>query len=67
MFALAKETGWPEYFILWELPLSRLLQYQHCSLRANDVWTVATGAPPSEVSDEFDRAVNLTEGLLQDG
>ena len=67
MFALAKETGWAEHFILWELPLSRLLQYQHCSLRANDVWTVAAGAPPATVTDEFNRAFNLTENLLQDG
>ena len=40
VFTLARETGWPEHFIFWELPLSRLLQYQHCALRAHDVWTV---------------------------
>lgn len=37
---LAKATGWAESFILWELPLSRLLAYEHANLRANDVWTV---------------------------
>jgi hypothetical protein len=46
VFTLARETGWSERFIFWELPLSRLLQYQHCALRAHDVWTVP-GAPPA--------------------
>ena len=46
VFTLARETGWPEHFIFWELPLARLLQYQHCALRAHDVWTVPV-APPA--------------------
>jgi hypothetical protein len=46
VFTLARETGWPEHFIFWELPLSRLLQYQHCALRAHDVWTVPVAPPP---------------------
>lgn len=37
---LAKATGWHESFIVWELPLARLLAYEHANLRANDVWTV---------------------------
>lgn len=37
---LAKATGWSESFILWDLPLARLLAYEHANLRANDVWTV---------------------------
>ncbi len=37
---LAKATGWQEQFVLWELPLVRLLGYEHANLRANDVWTV---------------------------
>jgi hypothetical protein len=37
---LAKATGWKESFIVWELPLIRLLAYEHANLRANDVWTV---------------------------
>jgi hypothetical protein len=41
VFTLARETGWPEQFIVWELPLARLLQYQHCALRAHDAWTVS--------------------------
>ena len=40
------QPGWPEHFIFWELPLARLLQYQHCALRAHDVWTVPV-APPA--------------------
>ncbi len=37
---LAKATGWQEQFILWDLPLVRLLGYEHANLRASDVWTV---------------------------
>lgn len=37
---LAKETGWSEAFILWELPLSRALGYYHAALRDRGVWTV---------------------------
>lgn len=29
MIGLANSTGWEEDFILWSLPLSRGLQYQH--------------------------------------
>ncbi len=41
---MARETGWPEAFLLWQLPLPRALQYYHCALRASLAWTV----PPSE-------------------
>jgi hypothetical protein len=52
VFTLARETGWPEAFILWELPLPRALQYYHCALRASLAWTV----PPSEpMIDELKR------------
>lgn len=47
VFTLAKETGWPEHFILWELPLARALAYQHAALRAHGVWTVKP-SPPAE-------------------
>lgn len=45
-FMLARETGWSEQFIVWELPFSRFLQYRHCALRGNDVWTVPLSAAP---------------------
>ncbi len=32
---------------MWELPFTRLLQYRHCALRGNDVWTVPLSAAPS--------------------
>ena len=44
VFTLARETGWPESFLVWRLPLPRALQYYHCALRASLAWTV----PPSE-------------------
>ena len=40
MFALARETGWTRNFILWELSLTEVLQYNHCALRALGCWTV---------------------------
>jgi hypothetical protein len=46
---LAKATGWSERFILWELPLVRLVSYEHANLRANDIWTVHN-APITEQS-----------------
>lgn len=58
MFTLARETGWPEAFILWELPLPRALQYYHCALRASLAWTV----PPSEpVLDQIKRLETLAK------
>ena len=47
VFTLARETSWPEHFILWELPLARALAYQHAALRAHGVWTVKPN-PPAE-------------------
>ena len=48
MFTLAEKTGWPEAFILWELPLWRALAYQHCALWQSGAWTVAPSAPVEE-------------------
>lgn len=45
---MAKETGWSEHYILWELPLARALAYQHCALRAAGVWTVPVKAAPKD-------------------
>jgi hypothetical protein len=39
---LANATGWTEDFILWELPLSRGLQYQHAVLCLNGVRLIPT-------------------------
>ena len=55
VFTLARETSWPEHFILWELPLARALAYQHAALRAAGVWTVKANAPA-----ETDLAAILT-------
>jgi len=40
VFSLAKETGWSEHFILWELPFARALEYYHAALWSNGAWTV---------------------------
>jgi hypothetical protein len=65
---LATHTGWTERFILWELPLERLVAYEHSFLRSKDVWTVRHApitpqkleavagffdASPSEDDDDF--------------
>jgi hypothetical protein len=43
VIGLAMNTGWTEEFILWELPLSTGLQYQHAALYANGAKTVPSG------------------------
>ena len=45
VFTLARETGWAEAFLLWQLPLACALQYYHCALRASLAWTVKPGPP----------------------
>lgn len=45
---LARETGWSEQFILFELPLSRALQYRHAIKRDEGFWTVSPSAAPAE-------------------
>lgn len=37
---MAEKTGWSERFILWELPLQRLVAYEHVVMRMGGVWTV---------------------------
>ena len=62
MFTLARETGWPEAFLLWKLPLPRALQYYHCALRASLAWTVAPG--PAAI-DQLRRLETLAAELLE--
>lgn len=41
MFAVAEKTGWSEKFLTWELPLTRLMAYEHCALAMNPgIWTI---------------------------
>lgn len=40
VLTLADKTGWPERFIIWELPIVRALEYYHAALWANGAWTV---------------------------
>jgi hypothetical protein len=52
---LAEKFGWSERYILYELPLSRALQYFHCLQAANPmVWTV-----------EVDRGTREPVAMLQ--
>jgi hypothetical protein len=61
-FTLAKETGWTENFILWELPMSRALQYYHAALWSNGAWTVPPReAPRAELEQLFQAFDNLSE------
>jgi len=45
VITLASQTGWPEEYIIWDLPLSRGFQYQHCIWRMNGI--------PTEWSSDF--------------
>jgi hypothetical protein len=55
---LAKETGWSEQFLMWELPLHRLHQYYHAALRACDVWTVIPYPDRKVVTDNAFEMIN---------
>lgn len=50
VFALAQTTGWPEDCILWEIPLSRALQYWHAWLYGNGIWTVPKALPVQQTA-----------------
>jgi hypothetical protein len=60
VFSLARETGWQRDFILWELSLAEVLQYNHCALRALGCWTVKP-MPPPHAQIEFLEAVLARE------
>jgi len=34
VWVVARETGWPEHKILWDLPLARLNQLEHVAMRS---------------------------------
>ena len=61
MFTLARETGWSEDFLIWELPLPRALQYYHCALRSALAWTVEPGPGPV---DQLKRLEALVAPML---
>ena len=61
MFTLARETGWSEGFLIWELPLPRALQYYHCALRSALAWTVEPGPAATE---QLRRLETLAASLL---
>jgi hypothetical protein len=60
---LAKETGWPEHFIVWELPLVRVLEYYHAALWHSGAWTVA---PSASVGQQLDELSSLVDNLTFD-
>jgi hypothetical protein len=51
VFAVSSNTGWAESFIMWDLPLSRALQYWHAWLYSQGVWTVAKRPPAAAEYD----------------
>ena len=40
VLALAEKTGWPERYLIWELPMARALEYYHAALWNVGAWTV---------------------------
>ncbi len=54
---LAMNTGWTEEFILWDLPLSRGLQYQHAILYANGAKTVPSDATVESELEKVERTI----------
>jgi hypothetical protein len=60
---LAKETGWSEQFLLWELPMSRALQYYHAALWSNGQWTIE---PRESVASELEKLFSFDIANLND-
>lgn len=58
---LAEKTGWTEDFLLWELPLSRALQYYHCALRASGAWTVPATRGDVSISPIMEAAIKAAQ------
>lgn len=58
VIGLARSTGWPEQFILWELPLVRGLLYQHAALYAEGAKTIATEETLVDESTEIRRLID---------
>ncbi len=68
MWGVAAATGWAESFILWELPLARLYQYEHClwlgrgvvchwasgSEETAEEYSVLAARTPASTADLFD-------------
>lgn len=56
-----------EEWVLWELPLSRALAYQHCCLRGNGQWTVPVDNSFSDKVEELVKkpATHLDEFALE--
>jgi hypothetical protein len=52
VYSMAKETGWPEHHILWELPAWRVNVYYLCALRAAGVWFESALESTPEVPPE---------------
>ena len=68
MFTITKDTGWSEEFIIWRLPMARVLQYYHCSLQAANLWTLEPpteetmqALAPDELIGLIDRMIDETE------
>jgi hydroxymethylpyrimidine pyrophosphatase-like HAD family hydrolase len=62
VIGLAASTGWTEHFIMWELPLSRGLQYQHATICYNGGKTYPSG---ESIKEEFIDAMRHIEHLQQ--
>lgn len=63
VYTVAKETGWPERFIVWELPIVRALEYYHAALWSNGVWTVRND---QSAADELQGLLSFVDGLQDD-
>ena len=64
VYAIAKDTGWSEEYILWSLPLARALQYYHCALQAADLWTLEPITAQKIDAMVPDSLLSYIEGLV---
>ena len=61
MWCCARETGWPEHYIRWELHLSRLLQYEHLRLLSQDYSCYPAGSAAA-ARGQFDSRMQADAG-----
>lgn len=64
MYCVAKDTGWPEEYIIWKLPLARSLQYYHCALQAANLWTLEPTSEQAVKEMVPDTLLDYIDGIV---
>jgi hypothetical protein len=66
VFGLAKETGWSEEYILWELPFVRALEYYHAALISAGKWTIKYKSESEKKADLDNLLSEISQTFFDD-